>query len=47
MADEDYVTVRVPRVLAQKFEKFGEKEGYRSFSEFVISVTRTEVERRR
>jgi metal-responsive CopG/Arc/MetJ family transcriptional regulator len=44
---EDYVTVKLPKALAEKFEKFGPKEGYRTFSEFVIHITRAEVERRR
>jgi metal-responsive CopG/Arc/MetJ family transcriptional regulator len=40
----EYVTVKVPRVLAVRFDKVGERAGYRSFSEFAVTAVRRALE---
>jgi len=41
----EYVTVQIPKVLRDHFEKIREKYGYRSFAEFVIEAVRDKLEK--
>lgn len=39
----DYVSVKIPKVLATKINLIAERDGYRSVSEFVMEAVRIHI----